>query len=174
MLHSLREWEEKCVVLAGKIFPSMLPHLRRYQRLLRYLTAGGTAAAIDFILLYLFTDVAGIHYLLSSILAFLIAFVVSFILQKFWTFQDHSTNRVPTQATLYFVVAAANLLLNTLLMYVFVDALHLWYLFAQQNVSARAVQAFSDCRPETARHSQGECARPAHASRALPEALSVL
>ena len=131
MIRHLRDWEEKAILLSGKMIPRSLPYLRRYQRLLRYLVAGGGSAAVDFFFLYLFTDVAGIHYLLSSVFAFLIAFVVSFILQKFWTFQDHSTDRVHMQAVAYFVVAGLNLLLNTLLMYLFVDKLHVWYLFAQ-------------------------------------------
>lgn len=131
MIHHLRNLEEKCIVLTGKVMPWSLPYLRRYQRLLRYLVAGGTAAAVDLILLYLLADGLGMHYLTAAILAFIAAFFVSFLLQKFWTFEDNSTERVHAQAVLYFVVAAANLLLNTLLVYIFVEWVHIWYMGAQ-------------------------------------------
>lgn len=131
MIHRLRAWEEKGVVLAGKIVPFALPYLRKYQRLLRYLISGGTAAAVDLLFLFLFTDGFGFHYLTSAILAFLVAFVVSFLLQKFWTFQDESVERVHKQVIVYFAVSAVNLLLNTLLMYVLVDWMHIWYMGAQ-------------------------------------------
>ena len=91
----------------------------------------GTAAAVDLWLLYVLTEWLRLHYLLSAVLAFIVAFFVSFILQKFWTFGDHSTDKLHSQAALYFVVAALNLLLNTLLLYFFVDVMGFWYIFAQ-------------------------------------------
>ena len=136
MLRSLHHVEEKCVVVVERLAPPLGLFVRRYQRIIRYIIAGGVSAAVDFLFLYLFTDVWGRHYLLSSILAFIIAFFFSFILQKFWTFQDHSVDRVHTQATLYFIVAALNLLVNTGLMYAFVEWLQVWYITAQFLASA--------------------------------------
>jgi len=104
-----------------------LSHLK----IVRYLISGGTAAAVDLFLLYFFTSVVGIWYLFSAVIAFLLAFGVSFYLQKFWTFADHSTDRLPSQATSYFIVASINLGLNTLLMYFLVDVIFLPYLLAQ-------------------------------------------
>ncbi|MEK7169916.1 MAG: GtrA family protein [Patescibacteria group bacterium] len=131
MIHHLRTWEEKVVVLAGQICPPALPYIRRYQRFFRYLVAGGTAAMVDLGLLYIFTDFFLIHYLWSAIWAFIVSFFVSFLLQKFWTFQNTETDRMHVQMTVYFLVAVANLALNTLLMYLFVDYFHIWYVLAQ-------------------------------------------
>ena len=110
--------------------------MRRHARVWRYLVSGGSAAAVDLGLLYALTEWLGLHYLFSAALAFIVAFFVSFFLQKFWTFQDHSVERVRSQVALYFVIAVANLGLNTLLMYLFVEHLHLWYLTAQVIVGA--------------------------------------
>ncbi|KKW12618.1 MAG: GtrA family protein [Parcubacteria group bacterium GW2011_GWA2_49_9] len=131
MIHHLQEWEEKCVVFAGIICPPALPCIRRYQRLLRYLVAGGTAAAVDLGMLYILTDVFFVHYLWSAVWAFVVSFFVSFLLQKFWTFQNRETGRMHVQMTLYFSIALANLAFNTFLMYLFVDRFHIWYLLAQ-------------------------------------------
>ena len=100
-------------------------------KLVRYIISGGTAAAVDLTLLYVLTTIIGIWYLFSAIIAFLFAIGVSFSLQKFWTFTDHSTDRLSSQAAVYFIVASINLGLNTLLMYLLVDSVHLPYLLAQ-------------------------------------------
>lgn len=131
MIHFLQTCEEKCHRFAEACAPSCAPFMRRHARVWRYLVSGGSAATADLGLLYMLTEWFGLHYLLSAALAFIVAFCVSFFLQKFWTFQDHSVERVHSQAVLYFVIAVANLGLNTLLMYIFVEHLHLWYFAAQ-------------------------------------------
>ena len=136
MVRFLRNCEEYCHRLAETHFPFCAPFLRRYERVWRYLVAGGSAAVVDLGFLYALTEGFGFHYLLSASLAFIVAFCVSFFLQKFWTFQDPSVERVHAQVVLYFVIAVANLGLNTLLMFLFVEKLHLWYFGAQIIVGA--------------------------------------
>ncbi len=131
MIRLLRQWEEKCFRLVDTLVPKYAPTLRKRARLVRYLISGGTAAVLDLGLLYFFTDILLIHYLTSAILAFVLTFFVSFMLQKFWTFQDDSTERVHTQAFFYFLMAFINLGLNTVLMYLFVDVGKFWYLGSQ-------------------------------------------
>ncbi len=143
MLQSLKKWEEKCVNLIGRYLPFCAPYVHRYQRLLRYLVAGSTAAAVDLCLIYLLTDRAGLHYLWSAAIAFAAAFFVSFLLQKFWTFEDTATDRMHIQMTMYFFIAIGNLFVNTALMFAFVDWLGMWYLFAQVLASGLiAIESF--------------------------------
>ena len=143
MIHSLREWEERCHSWADAYLPWCAKHLRKRARILRYLIAGGTAAFVDFGFLYLFTDGFGLHYLTSAILAFIIAFFVSFFLQKFWTFQDYSVEKVHEQAVIYFAVAIFNLAINTGLMYLCVDVWGIWYMAGQFLASGLiAVESF--------------------------------
>ncbi|MBS4052329.1 MAG: GtrA family protein [Methylomonas sp.] len=110
----------------------------------RFLISGGSAAFVDLAILYVLTDVVGLWYLHSSILAFLVAFGVSFTLQKFWAFQDtRATARiVGVQGSVYFVFACCNLALNTLLMYVFVEMFQWWHM-AGQIVAGAAVACVS-------------------------------
>ena len=68
---------------------------------------------------------------MSSILAFLISYAVSFMMQKYWTFGDMSRDRIEMQVVAYLSVALINLCLNTLLMYAFVDLMHLHYMVSQ-------------------------------------------
>ncbi len=97
----------------------------------RYVMSGGTAAFVDLLVLYLLTGVAHVWYLASAIIAYVIAFGVSFMLQKYWTFRDRSSDRVRTQAAVYFFISGANLCINTGLVYIFVDVAHINYLLSQ-------------------------------------------
>jgi putative flippase GtrA len=60
----------------------------------KYVVSGGSAAIVDIVALYVFTDLFGIWYILSAILAFISAFFVSFLLQKYWTFKDNSNTNI--------------------------------------------------------------------------------
>jgi glycosyltransferase involved in cell wall biosynthesis len=99
--------------------------------ILRYFICGITAAAANIFLLYIFTDIFGVWYLYSSVLAFLIALVVSFVLQKFVVFKDMKTNKLHRQFLKYFIAAVLGVTTNTILVFVFVDVLDIWYIFSQ-------------------------------------------
>jgi glycosyltransferase involved in cell wall biosynthesis/putative flippase GtrA len=121
----------------------LFKQIYRYRQIIRYIISGGTATMADLILLYLFTDVFGIWYLFSAILAFCLSFFVSFFLQKYWTFRDREQEKIYRQMGLYLAVAVTNLGLNTLLMFLLVDILGIWYLLAQVLViSVIAVESF--------------------------------
>lgn len=102
-----------------------------HTQIFRFLLSGGISFSTDIILLYLFTDIFGVWYLMSAAIAFILAFFVSFTLMKFWTFGDSSRDGMRTQMGAYFLVAVINLVLNTLLVYVFVEMAGLHYLLAQ-------------------------------------------
>lgn len=100
----------------------------------RYVIAGGTAAVVDLGLLYIFTAYISLHYLSSAVIAFVGAFLVSFTLQKFWTFRDRSIQNIHRQSIMYFTISLGNFFINTYLMYIFVEKIHLHYLVAQMFV----------------------------------------
>ena len=123
------------------LYQKIMEH--RFGAVVRFLVSGGTAAVALLGLLYLFTDIFGVWYLVSSIIAFIGAFIVSFTLHKFWTFNDHNLKRAPFQATSHLFVGLINLGLNTILLYTLVDILQVYYLFAQILISgAIAVGSF--------------------------------
>jgi len=104
-------------------------------KIIRYLISGCTAAVANLSSMYLFTDIFGFWYMYSAVLAFSVAFFVSFLLQKYWTFKEISVKKVHTQISLYLLVGILNLVCNALLLYVFVDILHMWYMTGQFLVS---------------------------------------
>lgn len=103
----------------------------RAYRLSRYLMSGTAAAASNLAVLFMLVRYGRMYYLSASILAFIASVVVSFLLQKFWTFQDMFTHDVRAQFVRYGVVVLMNLSINTMLMYLLVEKMGLWYLMAQ-------------------------------------------
>jgi putative flippase GtrA len=106
-------------------------HVHLSKQIFKYIISGCTVAVVELILLYLFTQFFGIWYIYSAVLAFLFAFFISFSLQKFWTFRDKGITDVHKQASIYLFVSVANLCVNVVALYLLVQVVGLWYMFAQ-------------------------------------------
>jgi dolichol-phosphate mannosyltransferase len=117
--------------LIKKYTPIVYPYAVKHRAVFKYITAGGTAAFVNLSVLYVLTDIVGIWYVISAVAAFSVALIVSFVFQKFWTFEDYSRQGVHNQAVLYLVVALTNLLINTTLIFFFVEYLGFHYIFGQ-------------------------------------------
>ncbi len=102
-----------------------------FKQVARYIISGGTAATVNLLLLYFFTDRLAIWYLFSTVLAYIVSFFVSFFLQKFWTFRDSRKDQINKQLMIYAGIAIFGLCFNVLLMYFLVDVLRIWYMFSQ-------------------------------------------
>lgn len=111
-------------------WPFLHRQIYRHRTGIKYIFAGGTAALVDLVILYFLTDIIGLWYMFSAIIAFVLALLTSFILQKFWTFRDPTLRRIKKQAIIYAVIGTLNFILNPILLYVFVEKLHVWYMLA--------------------------------------------
>ena len=100
-------------------------------KLVRYLVSGGTAALINFLLLFALTEFLEVWYLASAVIAFIVSFCASFTLQKFWTFQDRGTERIGGQVTKYFLLFLFNLGLSTGVVYLLVEYIQIAPIIAQ-------------------------------------------
>ncbi len=98
---------------------------------LAFIVAGGVAVVVDTGVLYVCKDIFGLNLISAVAVGFFAGFCSSFLLQKFWTFQDRSVGRMHTQAFLYFVIAVANFFLTELSMYFLVEIVHVWYILAK-------------------------------------------
>ncbi|MBN2094143.1 MAG: GtrA family protein [Candidatus Zambryskibacteria bacterium] len=98
---------------------------------LRYFLCGITSAGLNILVLYLLTDIVGIWYLYSSIMAFIISLIVSFTLQKFVVFKDMITAKLHYQFSKFTVALILGTITNTILIYVFTDLVGIWYIFSQ-------------------------------------------
>lgn len=93
--------------------------------LVRYIISGGTSAFINLSVFFLLFQFFKVYYIIASVVAFVISFLISLVLQKFWTFQDHSTENMHLQVGKYLLSSLFGLAINTGFLYVFVDFAHI-------------------------------------------------
>ena len=86
--------------------------------IVRYIISGGTSALVNLSVFSLLFYIFRVHYIVSNIIAFILAFGVSLVLQKFWTFQDHSTDKIHIQGFLYLFTSLLGLCVNTFVLYI--------------------------------------------------------
>jgi len=110
---------------------------------MRYLISGASAVAIDLVLLFVLVHFFHMWYLLAAVIAFIAAVAVSFVMQKFFTFNDYTKGGIGRQTVFYLGLQVFNIFFNTLLMYVGVDLLGIPYLMSQILISvAMAIYNF--------------------------------
>lgn len=103
----------------------------RLMKVVRFVVSGGMATLVNVVAIYLATEFLGLWYIVSATLAFVLAVATSFMLQKFWTFADHSTDRLPFQISTFLVIALWGLGLDLVVVYGMVEYLHIHYVLAQ-------------------------------------------
>ena len=99
--------------------------------IVKYVISGGTATIVNLGLIFVFTDFFQMWYVLSAALAYAGAFVISFTLQKFWTFQNTSVEKIHSQFAVYVGLGIFNMVLNAGLIYLIVESTGIHYLLAQ-------------------------------------------
>ncbi len=98
--------------------------------LIYYFFLGGITFVVDYALLFLLTEYAGIHYLLSAALAFVAGVIVNYVLNRVFNFKSES-EQVLRQFIVFILVSLVGLAINELLLYVFVEQFHIHYLVAR-------------------------------------------
>lgn len=101
-----------------------------FKSYIKSLVAGAVTGVVYFFNLFYFHEFIGIHYLISSIIAFFFAIVVNFLLQKKWVFKSYE-KQIHIEFALFIITAGLYLILNTALLYLAVSVLNIYYLFSQ-------------------------------------------
>ncbi len=104
-------------------------------RISRFLLVGSISILINLSILYILTEYGNVWYLASSALAFGISYIISFLFHKFWTFKNKNVRATIYQFPLHLSLALFNLLLNTVLLFILVEWVHVWYVLAQASAA---------------------------------------
>ncbi|MCM2339327.1 MAG: GtrA family protein [Burkholderiales bacterium] len=100
-------------------------------QILRYIIAGSTATLANLETIYICVNYFHLWYLISAAIAFCVGVITSYVLQRFFTFEENPKTNTQKQFSHFFIFALVMLGLNTLLVYVFVDIINIWYLLSQ-------------------------------------------
>jgi putative flippase GtrA len=102
----------------------------RLKRPIKYMFSTGITFVIEFFLLWLFTDVFNIYYLLSATLAFVITVSIGYILNRWFVFKG-STRRHLHAYINFFFISLGGLLIVIGGLFVLVGVFNVHYLLAR-------------------------------------------
>lgn len=106
----------------------------RFWEVFRFLAVGGACFLLEYVLLYVLTEYAGLMYLYSSAIAFTVSLIVNYILCVFVVF--HAQHQSEKQMILFIVTSLMGLGINQLVMWFFVEIIGIWYMAAKVVASA--------------------------------------
>lgn len=95
------------------------------QQAISYFFVGGISAIVEWVMFSVFSSLVGLHYLLSTCLAFIFSTTTNWYLGRKWTFKENKNyaEKKGKELFLIFFVSAIGLIFNVLLMFFFVDIL---------------------------------------------------
>lgn len=97
----------------------------------RYLFVGGAAFVVDFGSLFLLTEYAGIYYLTSAAIAFLLGLLVNYLLSIVWVFNRRTVERRWVEFGVFALIGVVGLGLNELFIWTFTERFHLYYMVSK-------------------------------------------
>lgn len=96
---------------------------QKFRNLILYGLIGSSSALLDFLTFTLLTEVFGVYYLIANCISVTCGLTNSFILNRKYNFKV--TDKTLKRAIMFFVVGYCGLALNSTLLYVFVNFVHL-------------------------------------------------
>lgn len=99
-------------------------------RFIKFCVVGSIGGIITLGVLYGLTEFFNIWYIFSAGIAFVIAVINNFLLNKYWTFKDH-TPKIYQQFMTFFVISVTSLTINLSVLYILTEYIKIWYMTAQ-------------------------------------------
>ena len=105
-------------------------------QLFRYVFVGGLAFIVDYGLLFILTEYAGFHYLISATISFIAGLIVNYVISTSWIFRHSKLDNKWMEFIIFSLIGVIGLGLNNLLLYAFTDGLGIHYLISKIIVAA--------------------------------------
>jgi putative flippase GtrA len=100
-------------------------------QLFRYTFVGGIAFGVDFGLLFLLTEFAGIHYLVSAAISFSLGLATNYILSISWVFNTRNVSNRYHEFIIFGIIGIVGLGMNELIIWSCTEYLHFYYLVSK-------------------------------------------
>lgn len=105
-------------------------HEKLVKQILKFGVVGGGAFLIDYSVLYILTEFAGIYYLTSSVISFIVSLIFNYILSIYWVF-DVTKKQTLKDIVIFVVLSTIGLGINQVVMYLGSDILHIYYMLTK-------------------------------------------
>ena len=106
------------------MFNKLLNLYKKYKEIINYLIFGGLTTLISIVTYAIFTKVFHIDYLISNILSWIIAVLFAYVTNKIFVFESKSKKNIK-EITSFFFFRVVSLIMEMIILYVFVDMLHI-------------------------------------------------
>lgn len=101
-------------------------------QLFRFGLVGVVATVLDFLFLFLLTEIFGMYYLFSAAVSFVLSTLFNYVASMRFVFNSKFTKDEKTKELLLFtILSVIGLLLNQFLMWLFVEKIALYYMLAK-------------------------------------------
>lgn len=97
----------------------------KIKQFISYLMVGGVATLVEWVFFWLFDGLLHIQYLVATVLAIVISTFSNWLFGRLWTFKDSEKGNILAEIGKVYLASVVGLLLNMLLMWIFVDGIHL-------------------------------------------------
>lgn len=104
-------------------------------QLIKFGLVGFMCFFIDYGIMVFLTEVAGVHYLLSSGISFTVSVIVNYVLSLTYVFETEKGNKVK-EFIIFVVLSVIGLGINQLLMWFCVDVLEIFYMISKIGATA--------------------------------------
>ena len=105
-------------------------HEKLVKQIVKFGFVGGGAFLIDYSILYVLTEFVGIHYLISSVISFIISLIFNYILSIYWVF-DVTKKQTAKEVLIFVILSVIGLGINQVVMYVGSDLLNIYYMITK-------------------------------------------
>jgi putative flippase GtrA len=111
-------------------------------RIIRYIFSGGTAAAVNLIITWALERM-GVYYLIVVSVAFVAALITSFLLQKYFTFENSVKQGIRSQFAVFTGIGIVNLIINDFIVYLQIRVLFIGSLVIAEAVASILISLYN-------------------------------
>ena len=124
---------ESIILVYRSVIDQQTRHI--HWELLRYLLASAGALVVDAGSLYLFTEYAGLHYLVSAAIGFLLGMATIYLLSIGWVFSVRRVKKTHHEMLIFALIGVVGLGINELGLYLLTEFLSFHYMISKLLVS---------------------------------------
>ncbi len=106
------------------MFNKLFDLYKKYKEIINYLIFGGLTTLISIITYALFAKLFHIDYLISNVLSWIISVLFAYITNKIFVFESKSKKNIK-EITSFFFFRVVSLIMEMVILYIFVDMLHI-------------------------------------------------
>lgn len=104
---------------------------RLINQILKFGVVGGTAFLIDYGLLFVLTEFAGIHYLISGTISFAASVIYNYILSIVWVFDPVGERSRTKDMAVFLILSVIGLGINQAIMWILVEQAGVYYMLSK-------------------------------------------